>query len=193
LTFNNITLVFSTKLHQTLEDNDNPNYIEDHGPFPGNDFGNLYLGHGSYFWDNHLELAHWWGRVHIKRDYVICEAELNVAEGWFFDLVGCRRDMIHLKQMIHRLKLNHLALGQIIEVLKGMDAEPGKKGLFPFKVIRAVDVSSTSYNQNYLPFAEQKSGKTSLTPIFLICIIGKSDLLLSYYRIIYPEHYVQKD
>lgn len=188
-----IFIVFKTTVHQTLKDKNNPDYIEDHGPFPGENIGKLYLGQGTYFWDDHIDLAHWWGKAHIGGEYIICQADLEVEDTSFFDLVGCRQDMIYLRRMISDLSIGHLKLGMVIEFLKDLQKYPNNNGIFPFKVIRAVDVSNTTYNKEWIYFAENKKGETSLTPVYLICLIAESNVILSSYKIVYPEKYVQKE
>lgn len=188
-----IIILFHTRVHQTVDDLGDAEKIESHGPFPGKDFGRLYLGSGAYFWDDHIELAHWWGEKHIGEDYVICCADLKVDENTFCDLVGSRQDMLHLKNLITELNITHLKLGAIIEVLKKLEQKYRRGDIFPFKVIRAVDVSYSSYKQELYDFAEGKSGKTSLNPVYLICLIARSDIYLSSYRIIHPAKYVSGD
>ena len=186
-----IEIVFRTTVHQTLEDRNNVDYIEDHGPFPVRDIKNSYLGAGTYFWDDHIELAHWWGRIRIKGAYVVCEGKLEVGRNDFFDLVGSRQDMIHLRELVSTFNLGDLSLGEIIEYLKGIARNPGKEGIFPFKVIRVLDSSTTSYEQEWIKFSDNRNGITSLSPIYIICLIGKTNLYLRSYRVIYPESYSQ--
>jgi len=186
-------IVFSTRVHQTLKDKENPDYVEEHGPFPSLPNGRLYLGNGTYFWDDHLELAHWWGKARHKGKYIICQADLNVKKILFCDLVGCRQDMLHIKRMVGELKISHLNLGTIIEVLKEVENKKRRGDIFPFKVIRAVDDSPTSYERKEIYFTTDKKGYTSLNPVYLICLIGQSDVLLSNYKVIFPEKYVDGD
>ena len=60
-------------LYQTLDDNDNADYVEQNAPFPC-DRKNSWLGTGYYFWDTFIENAHWWGEVNYKNSYIICKA-----------------------------------------------------------------------------------------------------------------------
>lgn len=185
--------MFRTTVHQTLEDRGNADQIEEQGPFKADAIGRLYLGNGSYFWDDHIELAHWWGKANIKGDYVICQADMAVRKIEFYDLAGCRQDMKHLKEMIKTFGISHLALGKVIEFLKDLQDSSRYRGIFPFRVIRAVDDSYTSFNRELIGFVDGKKGETSLTPVFLICLIAKSDVILSSYRIIYPLKYINGD
>ena len=48
-------------LFQAIKDLDNPDEIEQNGPFKCRR-EDAWLGEGYYFWDSFVELAHWWGR-----------------------------------------------------------------------------------------------------------------------------------
>lgn len=189
--------VFKTIVHQTLRDNDNPDYVEDHGPFPVKDVKNAYLGSGYYFWDDHIELAHWWGEIRCENNYIICQGVLNVEKELFCDLVGCRQDMIFLKNVIARIpELHTMALGSVIEFLKELDSRPNKKGIFPFKVIRAIDTSENSFESKYehdkLYFSVKRKGFTTFAPQIMICLVEKNKLHLNSYKVIHPNKYVNE-
>lgn len=182
--------MFETILHHTLQDRDNPDYIEENGPFPVEDYKSAYLGNGYYFWDNHLELAQYWGEKHCKIPYVICQADFKIENGLFFDLIGSRGDLIYLKKMIEELSLEHLNMGQIVETLKEFNEKPGYKGIFPFKAIRALDSGQAQFPEMVYKFAEGKKGIIWINPRYLICLIEKDPKILTNFKIIYPEKYV---
>lgn len=62
-----------TDIYQTLEDKDNDEEIERHGPYfcsvyeidgsPKKGSKEPWLGGGYYFWDTRINDAHWWGRT----------------------------------------------------------------------------------------------------------------------------------
>lgn len=184
--------MFITIVHQTLQDRENADYVENNGPFAVENIEQSYLGAGYYFWDDHIELAHWWGTNRIKSDYVICEGKLEVKKELFLDLVGSRQDQKYFKAIIEKLGAlaKNMAIGKIIEFLKNLETQPNKKGIFPFKVIRAMDVANNSFNQQYKHFAEGRNGKSSITPQMIICLIEKNKLVLPTYKIIYPDKYL---
>ena len=183
--------MLQTISHQTLEDRDNADHIEDYGPFPVGNVDQSYLGYGYYFWDDHIELAHWWGKVHCAGNYVICQGDFDVPSEIYYDLVGNRRDQINFSELISELNLDKLPLGQIIEVLKDLESKPNTKGIFPYQVIRAVDKHENTYKQEIYKFADNREGETTLSPMIVICLVKKNPLLLHSYKIIYPEEYVQ--
>lgn len=183
--------MFQTIVHQTLRDDNNADHIENNGPFSVEDIEQSYLGSGYYFWDDHIELAHWWGQKRIKGRYVICQGELKISKELFFDLVGCRQDQKHFKDVIERFGFQNKSIGTVIELLKNVEKKPNFKGIFPYKVIRAMDVSDGSYAQEYKKFVSSKKGRANLTPQMIICLIEKNKVVLPTYKIIHPEEYIQ--
>lgn len=183
--------MFTTTVHQTLRDDGNADYIEDNGPFAAINISKTYLGSGYYFWDNHLELSKWWGVVHCKDNFIICEGKFEINELDFFDLVGTRGDQIYFQDLIRDYNLENMKIGAIIEFLKDMERQPHKGGTFPFKAVRAVDIETNySFKEKIKKFVEGKKGKMSLNPKLIICLFEKNKAILSTYNIIYPQKYV---
>ena len=90
-----------TTIYQTLEDRDNDEEVQAHGPY----WCDLYeadgkkkegikepwLGAGYYFWDTLIENAHWWGKkiyLRKKAKYIICQSQYDSHSPHLFDLVG---------------------------------------------------------------------------------------------------------
>ena len=88
-----------TTIYQTLEDRDNDEEVQEHGPY----WCDLYeadgkkkegikepwLGAGYYFWDTLIEDAHWWGRtIYPKKGYIVCQSQYDSHSPHLFDLVG---------------------------------------------------------------------------------------------------------
>lgn len=88
-----------TTIYQTLEDRDNDEEVQAHGPY----WCDLYeadgkkkegikepwLGAGYYFWDTLIENAHWWGRtIYPKKGYIVCQSQYDSHSPQLFDLVG---------------------------------------------------------------------------------------------------------
>ncbi len=88
------------------------------------------LGTGYYFFDNNLSIAHAHGKNRYKRQYHIFEAEIQLTEDNFLDLVGNRMDMLWLQALRERLTPflaegeTNWKVGHLIEFLK-------QKGLLP--------------------------------------------------------------
>lgn len=66
--------MFPLTLFQTLEKRGLIATINDRGPFKCT-WKNSWLGDGYYFWDGHIDLAHWWGKVHRNGEYFIASGE----------------------------------------------------------------------------------------------------------------------
>ncbi len=86
-------------IYQTLEDRQNYEEIEAHGPyFCSERYQNgilkkgvkePWLGEGYYFWDSRISDAQWWGdTIYSKKGYVICHTTYDQHSKWLYDLVG---------------------------------------------------------------------------------------------------------
>ena len=182
--------MFETTLHQTLQDKDNPDYVEREGPFRVRDFKKAYLGNGYYFWDDHWDLAHWWGEKHCSNKYFICKADFKIEKDDFCDLVGSRQDQKYIAQCFETFKAHHLNLAQLIEMLKEIENQPHMKGIFSYKAIRAVEIHENSFEEMIVNFASDRPGITSLTPRIIVCLINKDPAILTNFKILYPDKYV---
>lgn len=63
-------------IFQTVKDLDNVDQLEQQGPIFC-DSNSAWLGHGYYFWDSEIDLAHWCGKVHCQYngyDYLILKS-----------------------------------------------------------------------------------------------------------------------
>lgn len=177
--------MFKTIVHQTLKNLNNDEYVEAYGPFPVEDVKKSFLGDGHYFWDNHFELAKFWGETHCTDKYIICEGRFELPKNDFLDLVGSREDQIHFLELVKNLKMTGDALGKIIGALKDLDKK--QKGIFPYKAIRAVDnLAKKKFQQIQYKFTEDfRNNYSVLTPMYIICLFEKNELILPTYKVIY--------
>lgn len=187
--------MFKTIGHHTISDTKNPDKIEASGPFKAE--GRPYLGEGYYFWDNHIELAHWWGYEHYSNSYMICESKIEASQEDFFDLVGSREDQIYLIHVREKFNLGSRPLGAIIDFLRELAAhDETKRKVFPFNVVRAMDVYHRSKFDLKRIILSMRSGTplgiTNLAPKMFICIFKKNNPPLRTFKVIYPESYVSK-
>lgn len=182
-------------LYQTLEDKGNVDEIEEHGPYLATGNTN-WLGNGYYFWDTHIELAKWWGKIRYSVDgHIICKANAIMDEGCW-DLHG---------NGIHRMELHALCstivnagyqtkeklyLSKVIEFLK-------REGGFKYDSIRVLGVNSMSEVDNSLyvwkiPFVSKHSNRyLDLIPPIQLCLVKKNSLSLKNYSVVYPVHYLE--
>lgn len=177
--------------YHVLEDRGNPGDVTKNGPFT--EEGKTYfLGKGYYFWDNNIEQAEWWGERRcskgIKGRYIICEADLELTGPTFLDLVGNMNNINYFRSLIQKLNKHNWPIGTFITYLQELENQPKFRGIFPFEVIRAVDLYKTAVKSK---FVERLPNYTNLNPCFVICLVKKSSIVLRNFKIIYPAHYVQ--
>ncbi len=134
-----------------------------------------FLGSGYYFWDGNIGIAHWWGKKQYGGKYLIFEGTIDAKKRWFLDLVGNRKDLRWMGEMIEKLEAKHnkpFTLSEAIELLK-------KKGIFDYRLIRAAD-------NHFIPkktrrFIPTEKHYLNLNPVYIVCSIDKErDLLINF-------------
>jgi hypothetical protein len=181
-------------IYQTLKDQDYLS-VEENGPFPCK-WENTWLGEGFYFWEEFIEIAHWWGENRRGGEYIICQAECDFDHNCL-DLVGNMKDIRMFRDALSEFKNRGLAddkttVARIITFMKNV------VGNFNYLAIRAYGINSISpdnlIGRNYvdrLIFEEGKKQYLDILPPVQICIYSKKALNLRNYRIVYPEHYCE--
>ncbi len=183
--------MFKTLVHHTVQDLDNPEYVEDNAPFKMLNRGKgTYLGEGYYFWDNHYDLACWWGEVHCNKKYMICEGDFEIPNYDICDLAGSRTDQLYFQKCIEILNADENTMESIITLLLKLEAQPEKRGLFPYKAIRAVDVFKGKYAEHLINFNVEKKGFVILNPKIIICLFKKVVGIINNFKITYPNKYI---
>lgn len=173
-------------LYQTVEDRDNPDYVEQYGPFKCTN-KNAWLGHGYYFWDTFISLAHWWGEIYKENGYIICQSSCNDDMSVVYDLVGKPELFNEIEQVASIIKANNktdtVFVPEIIEYLKQKTSFLNR-----YKAIR-VNPLCTLPNQEFrFKFNNINRAYIDTRPAIQFCILDKS-ILNSKYRIVYPETY----
>lgn len=173
------------KAYQTLENRNNPNEIEEEGPFLCYR-KNAWLGKGYYFWESFIENAHWWGREGYKNDYVICESTFELDEDKCFNLIDNAEHLASFKFAKSALQRKQIhdkpVVSRIIEFLKQQKA-------FKYEAIRANGINSK--NENRTPFVANGYQYLESSPAIQICFLTKNALNRKGFKIIYPEEYVE--
>jgi hypothetical protein len=182
-------------VYQTLEDQENADYIEDHGPFPCKR-GSAWLGNGYYFWDFHIELAHWWGeKAYAKNGHIVCEGKcvINSENCWDLHNEGeHRQEFIDTLDYMVRSKIvsdpNTVTVAQVIMYIR-------RKGFFNHDGIRVLGVNSAGRTDDFskvgarLLFNRKKNAYYDLFPAIQICLLNKTSCSLRDYVIVWPEKY----
>ncbi|MEZ0607673.1 hypothetical protein ACAW74_04105 [Fibrella sp. WM1] len=167
--------------YQTLEDQENADYIEQYGPFVCKR-PDAWLGDGYYFWDSNIDWAHDWGDYYSQNGYVICSSQIRLDET-VFDLFG----NVKHQQLFERAYIalrertrSEVTVPQVINAMKMLKA-------FPFHAIRAFDeprtVSTIRYNH-------KRPEQLIIGQRVQICLVNKNNLLSQTFRIVFPEKYV---
>jgi hypothetical protein len=182
--------------YHTVEDRENPDHVEEYGPFLCG--GSLaFLGVGHYFWEENIDLAHWWGQTHCDNEYMICSGDIKCEDSLYLDILGNVKHQKYLREiqkmlgedLIRQFGTVDVPLGALIEFLKKIESYQHKKGIFPYKVIRAIDSSARS--SNLIKFAQGKPNYSDLSPRIIICLIEKKKLFLTGFKIVFPLKYVE--
>lgn len=171
-------------VYQTIEDRNNPDEVEANGPILGE--YKPWLGVGYYFWDGFIDNAHWWGEAHVKKEYMICKAYIEVDDNYLLDLHGNPEHMQFFSktlQLVEReLNKTDLTVSQAIAYLRK------KSKSFIYKVIRAESPNCGSPTETY-PFVSWHSSKLNLIKPIQVCVSDKNYIFD--YSVIYPDCYNQ--
>lgn len=181
-------------VYQTLEDRDNPDFVEQNGPFKCVR-KNAWLGDGYYFWDSFIENAHWWGAEGASYGgrYMICESTYVLDEERCFNLID---NPLHFemynntKQLMHDKGLfveNVTTVARIIEYIKNT------LKLFKYEGIRVYGVNSKSFSSpfsNRTIFDNNHNTKyLDSIPAIQVCFYSTKSLNLKGFKLIYPPEY----
>lgn len=173
-------------LYQTIEDRENPDYVEQNGPFKCTS-KRAWLGHGYYFWDTFISLAHWWGRNYEENGYIICESSCDGDMNMVYDLVGRPELFNEIEQVAsiikERNRIKAVYVPEIIEYLKQKTSF-----LVRYKAIRACPLCTLPNHEFRYRFNNINRAFIDTRPAIQFCILDTT-LLNSRYRIIYPEAY----
>lgn len=181
-------------IYQTLKDKNNPDEIEEYGPFPCRR-PNAWLGDGYYFWDTFIDLAHWWGQKSLSNSYIVCEG-IIYKDHTCWDLHGDGSHLQEFEDICWEIvdsgisSTEKLLVPQVIEFIK-------KKGQFKYKAIRALGVDSiTNWFSSGIELLKIRfnSGKKpflNLRPAVQVCLVDKQALSLQGFRIVYPDEYLE--
>jgi hypothetical protein len=169
--------------HHTCSNKNGKAFVEKNAPFRAvhdqEGGSHQFLGSGYYFWDDNEDVAHHWGNMHYRGAYFVLAARISTPNILLLDLVGNRQDMKYLRDVVEMFRdeifpNKEPAIGSVLEFLQKINGQEGYAGIFPFKVIRAVDSSSNNPKfQSPMKFVGTKSNFTMLNPRIIICLIEK--------------------
>ncbi len=176
-------------LYQTVEDRDNPDEVEQNGPFMCTN-SNAWLGHGFYFWDSFISHAHWWGRLVYAVDrYMICQTSCDGDLKEVYDLVGKPELFAEIEQSANIIKARTNAktifVAEVLEFLKKHTSF-----LKYYKAIRVYPIETMPNADFRIKFNYKNHAYLDTRPAIQFCIWDKS-ILNSKYHIVYPDTYCE--
>lgn len=182
-------------VYQTLDDRDNPDEIELHGPYECRG-GASWLGYGYYFWDTHIQLGHWWGDTVYEGNYVICKAVVELTEENCFDIYGNGQHRMEFEDTLKGLKKidneDEITVARVLSFLKKMQK-------WSFGAIRVLGMNSFKRYEakrglywDEIKFTVGRKPFLDLYPPVQICIICKQSCNLRKWEIVYPQKYAEQ-
>lgn len=180
----------TTDIYQTLEDRQNDEEVEDHGPyFCSERYANgilksgtkePWLGEGYYFWDTRIADARWWGdTVYSRKGYIICKTTYDQNSPLLYDLVGDIRqfdEFIDCAELIKKkLNLKTVKFPVVLAYMKKENVD------FNYKAIRVWPHPNT-FEKTPIRFPDAKVVWCKPDKI-QICFFDKT-LLTEPYRIV---------
>lgn len=166
-------------IYQTVRDKNNPEEVEEKGPFLCSD--NPWLGEGYYFWDDVLDRAHWWGIIHYDRQYMICQARADIENDKYLDLAGNMEQLKLFRKCYD--EINKLHNGKVTTVQFVIEKLRRDKN-FPYQAIRVL--TEGCGGDEKVNFVENnRRSFLNYSPPMQICIYEKS--IVKDYHVIYPD------
>lgn len=157
-------------IYQTVEDRNNPDYVEQHGPFLCTK-EHAWFGKGYYFWDTIIELAHWWGKLcYTPNGYIICRSSCDSSLSKVYDLVGRPELLLEFEEcskiIMKQRKQKTIYVPEVIEYLKTKTSF-----LEHYAAIRANPLHTLppTFNQFQYKINEKNRGVIDTRPAIQFC------------------------
>jgi hypothetical protein len=161
-------------LHHTCKQDGGEDYVRENAPFFAEDFSQggkcQFLGSGYYLWEDDIEQAHHWGKVHYNNQYYIVAFECGIDEDFLLDL-NSREGQ---KEFFELYKLYEKKAKQINRNVKKIPLNTffnfwfkGKFGIiFEYKAIKVKDVFASSKREKKFLFTSNKPNCTYLGGVY---------------------------
>ncbi len=179
-------------IYQTLEDRNNIDFVENNGPFCCKRT-DAWLGKGFYFWEYHIENAHWWGEKSYRNNYIVCKANYVFDNMTCYDLVDNYENRTQLREIEKKLAEDDnypppYTVPRIIAYMKYI-------GIFHYQAIRIVGEQVKKVNSTYskaIPFQSKSSTHYYETiPPIQVCFYDKGIIMLDQYAVVYSKYFDQ--
>jgi len=143
-----------------------------------------FLGSGFYFWEENVLAAKRWGEIHYKNNYSIVECiDVSLDDELLLNFLD-RRSLDYFNELKEIYETKNQSskkwkIGQWIEFFKKLNRI--QDGKFPYKYIRAIEIlPDTPENNAFLGktrFTESSNIETFTSPLIILCIIDRKDLV----------------
>ena len=182
-------------LYQTLENQENPDYVEKNGPFPCTS-KYAWLGPGFYFWEYFIDNAHWWGNTVYPGNYFICKASCEFSTETCFDLVGEPKHSEDFDNCLNYLVEHKILVLREVTVAKVLQYMKKYVTTFNYKAVRVYGINSVSAKDsrriNFIipdPQHPKSLQYLDMRPAIQLCLFEKRSLSLNDFHIVYPPKY----
>ncbi|MBZ9786419.1 hypothetical protein LB456_03025 [Psychroflexus sp. CAK57W] len=187
-------------IFQTLKDK-NPEDVEKLGPFLCKR-ENAWLHNGYYFWDQDIDIAHWWGEKGYRGSYIICKSsfEYNIKLCW--DLHNEHSAREEFRKIVNAIKKRNINSKKEIKV-RDIIEELQTKGIFKYKAIRLAGINSIGHNDVLYErhvLDKKKYSQNNIIikeydnrPAIQICFYEKFALKRKLFKIVFPEQYIKDE
>ena len=175
-------------LHHTCKQDGGEDYVRENAPFFAEDFSQggkcQFLGSGYYLWEDDIEQAHHWGKVHYNNQYYIVAFECEIDEDFLLDLNSregqkeffelCNLYKQKAKQINRSINIKKIYLNVFFNSLF-----KGKFGInFVYKAIKVKDEFASSKREKEFLFTSNKSNCTYLGGVYFYLFKRKEDMIV---------------
>lgn len=177
-------------LYQTLEDRNNPDEVEQHGPYKCTR-SDAWLGHGYYFWHHFIGFAHRWGKVTYSVNYMICsQTGFIFGNPEVLDLVGDLEMIDAVDKYAATLKKKYNQQSMVVRTVLEHMKRIGVMSDYKAVRIEGRESMMGSYNprSHRLFFKRGDDFYFEMKPPVQVCVYDKS-ILDDDFRVIYPDEY----
>ena len=171
-------------LHHTCKQDGGEDYVRENAPFFAKDFSQggkcQFLGSGYYLWEDDIEQANHWCKVHYNNQYYIVAFECKIDEDFLLDLNSRegQKEFFALYSLYEKRanqinrKINKFPLNTFFNVLF-----KGTSGInFAYKTIKVKDETASSKREQKFLFTSHKPNYTYLGGVYFYFFKRKEDI-----------------
>ena len=170
-------------LHHTCKQDGGEVYVLKNAPFEAKENQQLnkeqFLGAGYYLWEDDIEQAHHWGKVHYNNQYYIVAFECEIDEDFLLDL-NSREGQ---KEFFELYELYKKKAKKIKQNVKKIPLNTffnfwfkGKLGTFAYKAIKVKDGMASLGREQKFYFTSHKPNYTYLGGVYFYFFKRKQDM-----------------